>query len=87
MHKVDEPELYTTCPHCGHHYALPFSPIERQIIDAVAELNRHSPSATAEAIAFEVSLHPATVRRHLNEIEKTGQIKRIGQRGGWKRAA
>lgn len=77
---------WLACPHCGHEHSFPFEPIEVQLIRAVNKLARHSGAAHSQAIALEVSLSRSQAVRRLNELERRGLVRRVGQRGGWRAA-
>ncbi len=75
------------CPHCGHRFELPLEPLEKQLIQAVRKLERHSGQASTQAVALELAFSPAYTRRQLVNLEKRGQLRRVGMRKGWKTAA
>lgn len=77
----------TRCPNCGHHYALPYQPIETQILKAVEILERNSGKASTRGIAGRVYLSDSQTFRYLAKLEQRGEVLRVGTKGGWRKAA
>lgn len=78
---------YTTCPVCGHEFALQYEPVEAQVLRAVTKFARHNGVASSQAVALEVSLSKSQAVRWLNKLEKKGSVQRVGVRMGWRIAA
>jgi Mn-dependent DtxR family transcriptional regulator len=60
---------------------------EHQILHSIVFLTRQTGKATTQAIASDIFLSPSQTWRYLRRLEAEGQVQRIGERGGWKRAA
>jgi len=88
MSASDEP-LYVVsqnCETCGK--LLDFqAATENQILRAIDSISRRAGKATTIAIATEMHLSESQIRRYLNRLELSGRVQRIGERGGWQRAA
>jgi hypothetical protein len=87
MKQSDLLPLHVACPRCGHVVELPHKPVEKQIIQAVRKLERHSGVASTQAVSLEVCLSYSQAGRYLRRLARTGSVRRIGERGGWKSAA
>ena len=74
------------CETCGQ--VIDFqAATEKQILRAIEGITRRAGKATTIAIATEIHLSESQIRRYLNRMEESGHVQRIGERGGWKRAA
>ena len=60
---------------------------EHQIIHSIEFLTRQMGKATTQSIASDIFLSSSQTWRYLRRLEDEGQVRRIGARGGWKRAA
>jgi DNA-binding IclR family transcriptional regulator len=61
--------------------------VEGQILHYLARMERIQYKASTMEIANAISLSKAQTFRYMRELEATGKVKRIGERGGWKRSA
>jgi DNA-binding Lrp family transcriptional regulator len=75
------------CPHCGHEFQPELWPLERQLIYVVEKICRHSGAASSRAVGLELALSRSQAARHLRKAEERGYLRRVGVRGGWRRAA
>ena len=60
---------------------------ENQILGAIERISRRAGKATTIAIATEIHLSESQIRRYLKRLEDSGRVQRIGERGGWQKAA
>jgi Mn-dependent DtxR family transcriptional regulator len=60
---------------------------EHEILHSIELLTRRAGKATTQAIASDIFLSAVQTWRYLKRLEDEGQVQRIGERGGWKRAA
>lgn len=61
--------------------------IEQEVLHAIANIERFAIKASTRALAVRLHLSEVQTWRYLKQMERAGQVKRIGRRGGWKRAA
>jgi uncharacterized membrane protein len=74
------------CPVCGEQVDSGAS-TEHEILHSIDHLTRKMGKATTQAIASGIYLSSSQTWRYLKRLEQEGQIQRIGERGGWNRAA
>lgn len=74
------------CPQCGEMIDSADS-TEHQILHSIEFLTRRAGKATTLSIAGDIFLSSSQTWRYLRRLEDDGQVRRIGARGGWKRAA
>jgi len=74
------------CPVCGELIDSSAS-TEHEILHTIDHLTRKMGKATTQAIASDIFLSASQTWRYLKHLEDEGQVRRIGERGGWKRAA
>lgn len=75
------------CPICRQHHATGNPDVKTQILHTVVQLERTYGRAHTSSVAAHVSLSEVQTWRYLKDMEADGRIQRIGQRGGWRRAA
>lgn len=72
------------CQTCGSVMALPYQPIEEQIIRAVVAAQRNEGKARTRAVAVRVMLSDDQTFRYLQKLEQQGRVRRVGVKGGWR---
>ena len=66
---------------------VPLSKTEIYILQVVTELEALTGKAHTQDVAAAISLSYHQALRYLKHMEASGKVRRIGQRGGWKRIA
>jgi Mn-dependent DtxR family transcriptional regulator len=60
---------------------------EQKLLHAIANMERFSGKASTRALAVRLHLSEVQTWRYLKQMEMTGQVQRVGRRGGWQRVA
>lgn len=77
----------TVCDICRlEHTGKPLPP-EAQLLHVIAQMERNYGKANTTALATELYMSRAQVWRYLCQLEEEGRVKRVGERGGWRRVA